>query len=129
MWWDDVFFYGNIRDIALPGDQRSDMRQFNTNAGFETDPRKQPVSHLRYFPQRLASVRYDTLNTWDLSTFKNFPIRERLKMQFRAECYNCMNHPNFAGSDTGPANGSDFGRTFRTAVPARYFQLALKLKF
>lgn len=128
-WWDDVFFYGNVRDIALPGSQRSDMKQFNTAAGFETASQRQPVSHLRYFPQRLASVRYDSLNTWDLSTFKNFALRERLTMQFRAECYNCMNHPSFQNADTSPFDGSDFGRTFSTAVPARYFQLALKLKF
>jgi hypothetical protein len=32
----------------------------------------------------------------DLSLFKSFALTETLKMQFRAECYNISNTPNFA---------------------------------
>jgi hypothetical protein len=33
---------------------------------------------------------------YDFSTTKNFQLRERLVLQFRAEFFNIFNHPNFA---------------------------------
>jgi Carboxypeptidase regulatory-like domain/TonB dependent receptor len=36
------------------------------------------------------------LTQWDFSAQRDFPIHERLKLQFRAELYNILNHPNFA---------------------------------
>jgi hypothetical protein len=33
---------------------------------------------------------------YDFSTTKNFPLREHLLLQFRAEFFNIFNHPNFA---------------------------------
>jgi hypothetical protein len=37
----------------------------------------------------------------DWSLMKNFPIRERFVLQFRADLFNLFNHPNFAGPDGG----------------------------
>ena len=46
--------------------------------------------------------------TWDASLFKNFSLTERVKMQFRAEGFNILNHPQFANpnTDLGGINGS-----------------------
>src|SRR5581483_3069496 len=35
------------------------------------------------------------LATWDLSLLKDTPVREKLHLQFRAEFFNLLNHPNF----------------------------------
>ena len=37
---------------------------------------------------------------WDFSTFKNIPITERFMIQFRAEFFNIVNHPNFNAPDS-----------------------------
>jgi hypothetical protein len=47
----------------------------------------------------------------DLSVFKNFPITERVKGQFRGEMYNVFNHVNYAKPTLAASN---------TAMDARY---------
>jgi hypothetical protein len=39
------------------------------------------------------------LGQWDFSAHRDFPIHERLHLQFRGELFNILNHPNF-----GPFN-------------------------
>ena len=41
------------------------------------------------------------LSQWDFAARREFPIHERLKLQFRAELFNILNHPNF-----GPFNST-----------------------
>jgi hypothetical protein len=48
-------------------------------------------------------------------------------MQFRAECYNALNHANFGGPDTNPVSGS-FGRVTSVA-DGRSWQMQLRLDF
>lgn len=38
---------------------------------------------------------------WDMSGMKNFSLTEKVKLQFRADIFNILNHPNFANVDTG----------------------------
>jgi hypothetical protein len=45
---------------------------------------------------------------WDFAIHREFPIHERVKLQFRAEMFNVLNHPNF-GSPDGNLNDSTFG--------------------
>ncbi len=46
---------------------------------------------------RRDSVRGPGYSNVDMSLAKTFAINERLKAQFRAEVFNILNHPNFAG--------------------------------
>ena len=73
---------------------------------------------------------------WDFSLFKNFPISERTKLEFRAEFFNVFNHPNLQFAKSGPQNSintTTFGTPefgFLTAArDPRQIQFALKLSF
>ena len=76
----------------------------------------------------------------DASIFKDFPVKENVKVQFRTEVFNLTNSPTFAApglaingfSAAGmPTTAGNFGRI--TATNAFYtprdIQLALKLVF
>jgi hypothetical protein len=45
---------------------------------------------------------------WDLGVHRDFPIHDSVKLQVRAEMFNILNHPNFAGP-VGDINNSQFG--------------------
>jgi len=57
----------------------------------------------------------------------NWPV-EKSSLQFRAEFYNALNHPQFANPDTNFTSPT-FGVISSTAVNARVGQLALKYAF
>jgi hypothetical protein len=80
----------------------------------------------------------------DFSVFKVIPIRERLQVQFRAEIFNILNHPNFnapgfggngvqsISGSTNYVNSSTFGEIGSTRdapYDPRQIQFALKLVF
>jgi hypothetical protein len=102
-------FYGDIKDIALPNSERTADRWFNTEAGFEKSAGRQLANNIRTFPLRLNGVRSDGFNILNLSAYKNFRITERLRLQFRAEAVDALNHPIFSAPNTSPTSGS-FGQ-------------------
>ncbi len=64
----------------------------------------------------------------DFSVFKNIPITERVRLQFRTEFFNIFNHANFSNPSAN-MDSSNFGVIRDTSVNARLVQLALKLTF
>jgi hypothetical protein len=64
---------------------------------------------------------------WDSGIDKNFRIRESVRLQFRSEFFNILNHTNFGIPDTKTSDAA-FG-TIRTTYPSRQIQFALKLTF
>jgi hypothetical protein len=72
-------------------------------------------------------VRGPGVASVDLSLFKNFAIGENQRLQFRAECFNALNHPNFQLPENDIAS-PEFGQIL-AAGPPRLFQLALKFSF
>ncbi len=73
-------------------------------------------------------TRATALNQLDLGLFKNFWLsKESMKLQFRSEMFNALNHTNFTGAN-GDRASAGFG-TIRGTYPARQIQFALKLMF
>ena len=122
-------FNGNLHDIPLPLSQRKAERWFNTDAGFERDSRKQLASNIRTMPSRFTGVRSDGINVFDLSLFKNFQIKEKLKAQFRAEANNALNHVMFAAPNTTPSSSAFGTITAETGHGPRRVDFGIKLIF
>jgi len=82
---------------------------------------------------------------WDLSLFKTFQLTERVRLEFRSEFFNILNHPNFnypgfGGNGVNAVSGStnfsggattfgQIGSTRDNPLDPREIQFALKLYF
>lgn len=62
----------------------------------------------------------------DLGLFKNFPIRERLRLQFRTELFNTFNDTNFGNPNT-TLGDNNFGSVLGVVTNQREIQFGLKL--
>lgn len=71
----------------------------------------------------------DMNSTWniDAGLFKQFPLTERLRLEFRAEAFNIFNHPYLIDLNARP-DSANFALATRAADP-RDLQFALKLHF
>jgi Carboxypeptidase regulatory-like domain/TonB dependent receptor-like, beta-barrel/TonB-dependent Receptor Plug Domain len=128
--------------LGCPGGQAINPRAFSLPAGC-TPSTCPPGTAVGDAPRN--SVR--GLGAWqmDLAVRREFPIHERLKLQFRAEAFNVFNHPNFGMINAtycsaGP--GCTFGQATATLANSlgglsplyqlggpRSWQFALKLIF
>ncbi len=63
----------------------------------------------------------------DVSLVRNFRVKERATLQFRAEAFNVMNHANF-GLPVDDLASPNFGRVLEASAP-RLIQFALKLQY
>jgi len=127
----NLFFTGDLDDIAI--DNPTLTRWFNTDAGFNRVSAQQPVSNVRTFPLRIASVRGDRTNNVDLSLLKNTSLSHGKSLQFRFEAINAFNHPQFpspGGNGLNPTNAV-FGQVVTSAQLnyARRVQVMLKFLF
>jgi len=57
--------------------------------------------------------------------FKEFPIREKMRIEYRLEAFNAFNHPHFNGPDSG-VDSPTFGLISSLAGSQRQVQMALK---
>lgn len=75
------------------------------------------------------------INNSDFTLFKNFPIREKARLQFRAEMYNLFNHTQWSGVDNNArfdAAGNQVNGQFGQVTSARLerqLQFALRFEF
>jgi hypothetical protein len=107
-------FFANVRpDVTgkpfyLYGSQYPGGKAFNP-AAFANPPATPagcvpgvdfPCNPLRQGNLSRNALRGFGATQWDFAIHREFPIRESLKLQFRAEMFNILNHPNF-----GPPSG------------------------
>jgi hypothetical protein len=64
---------------------------------------------------------------WNVAGMKNFRATERQRIQFRAEAYNWLNHPNWSGSSVNPRS-ANFGKV-QSKSSSRVLQLSLRYTF
>ena len=101
-----------------------------------------PACYEAQAPGFLGNVKRDSLPgpgtfSADISVTKNTKITERLNMQFRTECFNCVNHFNVGGTGAGvlgainEPNNSAGQTTFSQSpvVTPRQIQFAVKFDF
>jgi hypothetical protein len=75
------------------------------------------------------SLRSDWNKNLDLSIFRQFPITERFRIEFRFETFNLTNTPVWAIPVTNLDSTLLFGRVTHTANVPRQLQFGLKLYF
>jgi hypothetical protein len=76
-----------------------------------TDP---PIDPNSGNPLRQGDLRRNTLRgfgawQWDFGVHREFHVFERVRLQFRAEMFNLLNHPNFGPPVNDLSNTSQFG--------------------
>jgi hypothetical protein len=112
-----------IASAELPSDKRTIYAFFNT-AAFVA-----PANNsYRYGNAGRDTIRGPSLENFDFSLFKNFRIREGMKLQFRGEFFNVFNHPNYGQPGT-QVGSSTIGTITSLAanVTMRQSQMGLKL--
>ena len=133
----DVSLQGSAPEISGFYSSRPDLIS-NPNAG-QPHTANEWVSRapfLQLNPQTQAGqfgnegrnvVRGPGIEDADVSLFKYFNIDETRRVQFRAECFNLLNHPNF-GLPVNDLESPAFGQILQAGSP-RLMQLAVKFLF
>ena len=107
---------GNWRDVpaGYPSQQWINPQAFQPRGGF-----------IAFMPRNL--IEMPATLYWNLSVTKKTRVNERVTLQFRAESFNFLNHPNFKTVQTN-FSSSNFGQLTETDDP-RAFQFGLKVLF
>jgi hypothetical protein len=117
-----------VSDPVIPKGERTFSRNFNTDAF--RPPAIGTIGNSARFTMRGPGI-----NNWDVAVFKNFAIREGLKLQIRWENYNFFNHTQFSAFDTatrfdaqGRQTNARFGEMTSARLP-RQMQFSLRMFF
>jgi len=74
------------------------------------------------------TLRQPAMKTWDIGLFKEFPVREGHRFQFRFEGFNLFNTPQFRAPNA-TLGGPAFGAITATWLDNRQLQFGLKYLF
>jgi hypothetical protein len=124
----NIFFYGNLDDIALDDPTRDEW--FNTDAGFERNPARIPAAfQKRAFPFRIDGVRGQKLTFTNLSIQRNFSAGGGRTWQLRMDAQNVFNRQQWQGANLNPTN-TLFGQVTNVALnQMRFFTFGARMTF
>ncbi len=117
-----------LSNPVLPKGERTFSNNFRTDV-FSVPTQGTWGNAARYI------LRGPGMNNWDISLLKEFPVRDQMRFQFRAEAYNAFNHTQFSSMDTAARfdnAGQQINRSlsqFTNARNARMMQFALRFYF
>jgi hypothetical protein len=112
----------NVTGSATSQSRSQMLNTYFAGYTFTTPPANAPFGNLGR-----NAFRMPNFEQWDLGVNKNFRIREDIKLQFRSEFFDVLNHTNFGFPDAKTTDAA-FG-TIRATYPSRQTQFALKLIF
>jgi hypothetical protein len=105
------------------GSVESRIYDYINPAAFSTAPQGTFGNISRTIPLRSPGEK-----NWDMSVFKSFSFKERVKAQFRAEALNAFNSPFFVSPNTNFSSGQ-FGQITGQANFSRQLQLAIRVTY
>jgi hypothetical protein len=76
----------------------------------------------------IGTIRGPREISFNIATYKTFQLHDRLALQFRAEAFNFLNHPNFGVVDTNYGDTARFGQV-TSALDPRILEFSLRLQF
>ena len=112
--------YPNV--VGDPNAGPKTVSEFFNTAAFAVPP---PYT---FGNEGIGAVTGPGISDIDLSLVKNIPIRERLRLQFRADAFNVANHL-IMGDPNSTFGTPTFGQVTSTRLDNRQIQLALRLEF
>jgi hypothetical protein len=135
-------YYSSGLDPALPSDQQTDTRYFNTctlqtngnrvNCPTTTEPVafiQQQSFTLRTLSLRFPSIRPPKVPNLDISIFKAFVLHEKIRLQFRGEMFNGLNAPQLGAPSTSLSSTTAGSIGLTQTNDPRNVQIAVKILF
>ena len=147
----DLLVPGQPLDLGLHTDAKGKLSWFGNPAAFTQPPKCTQaaigaplvncgISALGGGPAQVPGPGFHRL---DFSVFKDIPVNERVRFQFRTEIFNIANHPNFNAPGFGGngvvaisgstnfsnSNFGEIGSTRDAPYDSRQIQFALKLYY
>jgi hypothetical protein len=147
----DVLVPGQSQKLGLHTDSNGKQSWFGNPAAYQqpcllgttTPTGCIPLAGAGVLGGRPATTYGPPFRRFDFSAFKGFQVNDRISMQFRAEFFNILNHPNFNAPNFG-GNGvtsignsgnftsstfGEIGSTRDAPYDPRQIQFALKLYY
>jgi len=118
-----VFFGGNLKGTPPPGADPSRYQYFDRTAFAQVDT-------ARFGNAGRNNLRGPNFVNLDLGIFRSVSLTETVRIQFRVETLNALNHPNFSNPGGDISNAGTFGFiTSTTGVGERNFRLGARVSF